>query len=348
VDVFAMRRQIVNLTLVLALVCAAHWRDACLGPCRAREAGGGETAEPSGSAGQGDWLAVPTLGGKQFWADELFFRDWRIQRNAVTGHYRLLDPRNRRHTWGSFEHCRAKLDEIRRDRKLPPMKGRVVIVLHGLIRSRESMDRLCDYLRRKSDLTVINLGYPSTRAGIAEHAQSLARVIDHLDDVEQINFVGHSMGNIVVRHYLGDQRAAAPGRPLDKRFGRMVMLGPPNQGSQIATSLADNEVFAFVNGQPGQELGADWKTIEKKLIAPPFEFGVIAGGRGDDAGFNPLLPGDDDGTIRVATAHLVGEKDFLVVPVLHSFLMNDPRVMESTLRFLEKGRFRPDDDAAKK
>jgi pimeloyl-ACP methyl ester carboxylesterase len=166
-------------------------------------------------------------------------------------------------------------------------------------------------------------------------------LIENLDGIDEIYFVGHSMGNIVMRHYLGDQLARPKGQPRDRRFKRMVMLAPPNQGSQLATALADTGAFAAINGKAGQELGAEWKSIEAKLAVPPFPFGVIAGGRGDEKGFNPVLPGDDDGTVCVATTHLEGEKDFVVVPVLHSFIMNDRRVMEYTLRFLQQGRFRP-------
>ena len=308
----------------------------CLGmkPLRAAE------PDSKPSTGHEELIAMPTMGGKQFWADEWFFHGWRIQRNVLTDHCRLLDPSDRRHTWGTFAECRAKLDEIRRERKLPPMRGRAVVVLHGLMRSRESMAKLCKHLEEKGHYTVVNVTYPSTRRGIGEHAKSLARVIDSLEGVDEINFIGHSMGNIVIRHYLGDRLAAGDSRPLDRRFKRMVMLAPPNQGSQLAMALSDNGAFKVINSQPGKELGVDWASIKDRLAVPPFEFGIIAGGRSDGKGYNPVLEGDDDGTVRVATTHLKGETDFLVVPSLHSFLMNDQHVLDDVLRFLETGRFR--------
>jgi len=288
----------------------------------------------------GDWIPLPTLGGKQFWSDELFFRGWRIQRHAVTEHHRLLDPNDRRHGWGTFEQCRAMLEQVKREQGLEPMSGRAVVVLHGLIRSRESMDPLCDYLEKTGGFTVVNVGYASTRRPIAEHARSLARLIEHLDGIDEVNFVGHSMGNIVIRHYLADQTDPATGRLRQRRLKRMVMIAPPNHGSYLAKALAQDGTFAAINGTPGQELGVGWKELEKRLAVPPFEFGVIAGGRGDEGGFNPILPGDDDGTIRVATTRLEGEADFALVPVLHSFIMQDRRVKEYVLRFLREGRFR--------
>ena len=149
-------------------------------------------------------FAMPTMGGKQFWSDELFFHKWRIQRNVFTGHYRLLDEKDRRHASGTYDECRETLDDIKLKQGLPPMKGKAVIVLHGLFRSRNSMDSLCDYLAGQGGYEVFNMTYPSTRDDIGEHARSLAHVIDNLDGIQEVNFVGHSLGNIVIRHYLGD------------------------------------------------------------------------------------------------------------------------------------------------
>ena len=220
-----------------------------------------ETQAAGPATGQSEWIPVPTLGGKQFWADELFFRGWRIQRNVLSDHCRLLDPSDRRHSWGTLEQCRAKLDEIKRRQKLPPMRGRAVVVLHGLIRSRESMARLCDYLEKKGGFTVINVTYPSTRRSIGQHAAALGRIIENLDGITEIHFVGHSMGNLVVRHYLGDQLDRSTGRLRERRCKRMVMLGPPNQGSHLATALSENGAFSAINGTPGRQLGAEWNAI---------------------------------------------------------------------------------------
>jgi len=117
-------------------------------------------------------VPMPTLGGKQFWADELFFHQWRIQRNVYTGHYRLLDADDYRHAWGSYDHCLAVLEEIKVRRKLPPMRGKAVIVLHGLAHSREGMAGLAQFLQEQGGYQVFNVGYPSTRLEIGEHAQA--------------------------------------------------------------------------------------------------------------------------------------------------------------------------------
>ena len=304
-------------------------------------------AEPV--AGNPAPIPMPTLGGKQFWADELFFHQWRIQRHVFTGNYRLLDERDMRHASGTFDECLAVLERIRRDRRLPSMSGKAVVVLHGLVRSRSSMEPLCQYLRREGGYQVFNVEYPSTQTDMADHARALRHIVDNLHGVEEINFIGHSMGNIVIRHYLGDLAradpmkqsagAAAADRRAKMRFRRFVMLAPPNQGALLATAFADNTLFKEIAGEAGQQLGRDWPDLEKRLATPGFEFGVIAGGKGNDKGYNPLLPGDNDGTINVETTKLAGATDFVVVPVIHSFIMDNAKVQECVLRFLQHGWF---------
>ncbi len=282
---------------------------------------------------------LPTLGGKQFWADELFFHDWHIQRNVFTGHYRLLDGYNLRHGWGTFDECRNKLEEIKRTRDLPPMQGRAVIVLHGLFRSASAMTSLSRYLRDEGGYTVFNVNYPTTRGTVADHARSLERIIDNLDGIEEINFVGHSLGNLVVRHYLGDHTRPELGIRPDPRIGRIVMLGPPNQGAEIAEALGNVGLFHVVAGAAGTQLAGQWEQLEEHLAVPQCEFGILAGGRGNERGYNPLLTGDNDLVVAVETTRLAGATDFAVLPVLHSFMMNDPKVQEYTLRFLQHGYF---------
>ena len=163
-------------------------------------------------AGKPAPIPMPTLGGKQFWADQLLFHQWRIQRNVFDGHFRLLDGQNLRYASGTYDECREVLERIRRERRLPPMKGRAVVVLHGLARSRSSMDSLCRYLHEKGGYSIFNVEYPSTQADVAEHARSLRHIIDNLEGIEEINFIGHSMGNVVIRHYLGDLARQDPAK----------------------------------------------------------------------------------------------------------------------------------------
>jgi len=291
-----------------------------------------------------DRFPMPTMGGKQLWADELIFHDWRIQRNVMDGTCRLLDGNNWRHSSGTFEHCREVLDGIKRDRKLPPMDGKAVVVLHGLGRSRSSMNAICNYLRNNGGYRIVNVEYPTTQYNVANHAKTIRRLVNHLDGVEQINFIAHSMGNIVIRHYLGDLERAEAGelsaadRRAMERFGRFVMLAPPNQGSQLAEIFANNLLFKQIAGDAGQELGRRWPEVEKRLAKPRFQFGIIAGGNGKQ-GYNPILDGDNDGVISTDTAKLAGARDFIVVPSMHSFIMDKVQVQKYALNFLRHGSF---------
>ena len=304
----------------------------------------GRGQEPDQPPRDPDWRSkletpLPTLGGKQFWTDELFFHQWRIQRHARTGEFRLLDADDFQHASGGYVACRAKLEEIKRTQHLAPMKGKVVIVLHGLFRSRSSMTRLARHLEEKGGYTVLKMSYATTQRDVAAHARALDRIVSQLGGVEEISFVGHSLGNIVVRRYLHDQAHRADGRPPERRIRRFVMLAPPNHGSVVAAALADGALASAVTGKTGRELGREWAKLEARLGTPPCQFGIIAGGLGNDHGLNPFIPGDDDGTVTVASTRLAGAADFVLVPAMHSFIMNDAKTLDYTLRFLQKGYF---------
>ncbi|MEX0937585.1 MAG: lipase [Pirellulales bacterium] len=282
-------------------------------------------------------LRMPTLGGKQFWADVWLLDRYRIQRNAVTGNYRLLDPVNKRQAWGTLEACRDTLATLQTRRNIEPTRGKVVLVMHGLFRTRASMERLCRYLREHSDYEVINLSYPSTRGTVGEHAQALASVVESLEGAEEINFVAHSLGNLVIRHWLGD--LAAAGEEPPPSLSRIVMLGPPNQQPELALKLVPMDVSGRVAGPAAQQLATGWEALAPQLAVPQNEFAILAGGRNDELRNNPFVRGDDDWVVSVASTRLPGAADFRVVPVGHTFMMNDPFVQKYVLQFLQHGYF---------
>jgi hypothetical protein len=290
------------------------------------------------------YLSTHTSGGKQFWADVWFFHDWHIQRNALTHHCRLLDGKNLRHASGSFDVCRAKLDEIVARDKLEPMQGKAVLLLHGLFRHRGIMDKLRTTFGDSSGYNVFCVGYPTTRGSVADHARSLDSAVRSLEGISELNFVAHSLGNLVVRHWLKDLAAESRTLPEGQKFGRMVMLAPPNHQPQLATKLVKGTLAQFVAGPAAQQMATGWEKLEPKLATPHFEFGIVAGGRGDAKGYNPLIPGDDDAVITVESTRLAGARDFRVVPVMHSIIMNDRKVQEYTIRFLAEGHFESADN----
>lgn len=284
-------------------------------------------------------VGVPAVGRLQTWGDELLFYGWRIQRDSATGRHRLLDGHDRLQASGTFDECRQTLEEVKRERRLPPMAGKAVLLLHGLAHDRTCLRDLGRYLQRRSDYIVFNFEYPGTHQSIGDDARALASVIANLEGIEEINFVAHSMGNIVVRHYLADQTDPQNGRRPDPRFRRMVMLGPPNHGSALASSLADNGAFKAFLGKPALELGRHWAWEAVNLATPQFEFGILAGGLGNKFGFNPFLAGDDDGIVTVDSARLAGASDFLLLPVTHLPMVFDTRVFRCVLSFLQNGYF---------
>ncbi len=280
-----------------------------------------------------------TAGGMQFWTDVFIYGEWRIQQHATTGHHRLLDDHNVRRAWGAYADCRSKFDALKRELKLPPLKRKVVVTIHGLGRTRRSMEGIGRYLAESGGYTLINMSYASTRNPIDVNARALARVIDHLEGVETIHIVAHSLGNLVTRHYLADLAAAGKLDAMRPRFGRMVMLAPPNQGSSLAVQLKDNELFRWILGAAGGQLAQEWEPLSRRLATPNFEFGIIAGRQKVAGVANAVVEGDDDFVVSIAETRLIGARDFLVVPVLHTYIMEDPEVRQSTLRFLQHGYF---------
>jgi pimeloyl-ACP methyl ester carboxylesterase len=294
-------------------------------------------AEPAG----GLFSGVPTLGGQFVWSDELWFHDWRIQKHSVIGHYRLLDASDRRQAFGSFETCKAKLDQVRKSQSFPPMPKDMVIVLHGLGAGRQFMSGLASYLATNGNLAVINVGYPSTMEDIDSYAASLDSLIRGLDGVERVSFVAHSMGNIVVRRYLYNLERLTPAMRPPVTFKRMVMISPPNHGAELADQFAGSKLVAMAAGKPLEQLAPSrgWPDLERQLVTPNFEFGIIAGGRGDNEGYLDTIPGDDDALLSIETHKLAGASDFIQTKGIHQLMPKYKEVRAATLTFLLHGYF---------
>ncbi|MCA9178782.1 MAG: alpha/beta hydrolase [Planctomycetales bacterium] len=282
-------------------------------------------------------IPSPTLGGIQFWTDQRVQGGWRIQRNSVTTHCRILDSRNVRHGWGTYEQCEAILLREQAAGKVRPPSAHVVLLIHGLMGSRPLLEPLQKYLQ-KQGMDAMCVSYASTRHTIDDHAEALAQVIDRLGPgIKRIDFVGHSMGNIVVRRYLA---MLPPNSPKLRRLGAMVMLAPPNQGAEIASRIKRSAMFQIIAGDSGQQL-ADFNNLEGKLAIPSCPFGIVAGG---GSGRNPLVEGDDDLLVSVEETKLAGAADFIVVDAMHRSLPKQPEVLEITHRFLTRGYFRSEQE----
>ena len=281
------------------------------------------------------WLEKLRLAAEGLaWSDEVVKHEWRLQRRPGGGDWRILDPADACVTMGNEADCRAEFARLEESGRIPPLAGDAVIVLHGLGENRASMRPLVKYLRSRLDATVLTFGYASPRAGIDDHGAALGRVVAGLPQATRISFVGHSLGNLVVRRWMH----LAPAADL-ARVHRMVMLGAPNQGSDLARMAANVSLLAALSHGAAKDLVLDWPEISRSLAVPACEFGIVAGGKGDGRGFSTLLDGDDDAVVRVAETRLDGARDFLVVPVRHAAMMKSPNVQEATVSFLTTGRF---------
>jgi pimeloyl-ACP methyl ester carboxylesterase len=221
------------------------------------------------------------------------------------------------------------------------MRGTVVL-LHGLNRTQLSMSRLALTLRRQG-YAVCNRYYHARAATVEQHADALLARLrraapvagDGGVDSGPIHFVAHSMGCIVVRCALA---RCAPEQLPRSRSGRFVMIAPPNRGSELAGRLAGRPVWEALLGRRTLHQLARSDVLDA-YGSPPIPFGIIAGGRGDGRGWNPLLPGDDDGVVTVASTHLAGQADHIVLRSLHTTLPWRRETARHVLHFLATGRF---------
>ena len=196
------------------------------------------------------------------------------------------------------------------------------------------MSPLAESLRKAGVERPVAFEYASTRRSIAHHATALRYWLEHLPGRPRIDFVAHSMGNIVVRHLIADLQRDGDPQALLPRMGKMVMLGPPNQGSDVARQLGRLGLFEVVTGQGGMELGPAWDAFQHRLAVPPIPFMIVAGDLQESWIKNPLVDGPSDLVVGVEEANLEGAETLHRVPVLHSFLMNESSVQERVAQFL--------------
>jgi pimeloyl-ACP methyl ester carboxylesterase len=182
---------------------------------------------------------------------------------------------------------------------------------------------------------VENIGYPSRSASIEELSDvaiDRAFADPKMKSCTQIHFVTHSMGGILVRSYFK--------RHEHGKLGRVVMLGPPNRGSEVVDVFGKWWLFRSLNGPAGGELGTGPDSTPNELGPANFELGVIAGDRSINWINSVVIKGRNDGKVSVERTKVAGMKELLVVHVPHPFLMRNTRVIESTLRFLRFGDFK--------
>jgi triacylglycerol lipase len=208
-----------------------------------------------------------------------------------------------------------------------------VILLHGIGRSKSSMGRIEAFLSARG-YRVVNFDYPSTRESIERIADTFipkAIAQCRVDPTDKIHFVTHSLGGIIVRQYL--QSNTLP------EGSRVVMLAPPNHGSELTDYFETFCFYKWIYGPAGQELGTDPESTPNRLKPIDIEVGILAGNRSMNPIFSPIIPGPDDGRVSVDHTTMAEMTDFLVIPTSHNGIVSNAAALKQVAHFLEHGKF---------
>ncbi|WP_183259671.1 triacylglycerol lipase [Bradyrhizobium sp. CIR48] len=209
-----------------------------------------------------------------------------------------------------------------------------VVLLHGIARTSASLMKL-ERALRAAGFATLNIDYPSRSKPIAALAEDIHPAITRFAERDApLHFVAHSMGGLVARAYIARHRPA--------RLGRVVMLGTPNSGSEVADLLRGSLPYRKFYGPAGLELTTTPATAPNALPAIDYPVGVIAGSRFIDPVAGLLvLPKPNDGRVSVQSAGLAGMADHIVVKTSHTGLPRHAAAIAQTVAFLREGRFQP-------
>ncbi|MGN0904876.1 MAG: esterase/lipase family protein [Alphaproteobacteria bacterium] len=277
-------------------------------------------------------MTVPffTCGGMFYWFDRHNYAGWRIQENIWSHRCRLLDPYGIRRADGTFEVCCEMMSYFLKAWEAEPLRKEAVVFIHGLFQSPSSFDKMIRAFRQEGYETV-SFSYPMLRFDVLKSAKALNALLNRRKDLEQINFVVHGAGGLILRQAIA----------LDPEWlsmnGRSVQISVPNHGFIWAHKWQEKWLYKKLLGAMGTNITPDFITDN----VPPMkgEFAVIMGGKEDAKGINPYLGADNDGLLRVDEARHAGAKEeFLILNVPHFYVQRSPKVIEMAVSFVRHGR----------
>lgn len=206
-----------------------------------------------------------------------------------------------------------------------------VILLHGLARSDSSMEKLA-YELSQAGFSIVNKNYPSREYPIERLAElAIEPALTKCSIDQPVNFVTHSLGGILVRQYLNQHS-------IDN-LNRVVMLGPPNKGSEVVDKLGSVPGFHLINGDAGLQLGTSKMSVPNSLGEAHFDLGIIAGTRSINWILSSMIPSSDDGKVSIESTKLTGMNDHIEMPVTHPFMMKNDQVIAQVIHYLKNGVF---------
>jgi pimeloyl-ACP methyl ester carboxylesterase len=209
--------------------------------------------------------------------------------------------------------------------------GECVVFLHGLLRTSGSMEKIAGAFSAQG-YAVANIDYPSNKLPIEELAPLATEAgVAQCVGYGKVHFVTHSMGGILVRYYLQEHQIA--------NLGRVVMIAPPNGGSEVVDAMIGTPGYELLHGPAGLQLGTDAESIPAQLDPIDFEVGIIAGTRTVNFMLSQYLPNPDDGKVTLESTKVEGMQDFIALPHSHSFIMKKPATIDQAIAFIATGSF---------
>lgn len=206
--------------------------------------------------------------------------------------------------------------------------GSTVVLLHGLWRGWRAMQPLARKLEQEG-FSTLNIPYPSGRMAIPHLVSRIRSQVERIATDQPIHFITHSLGGIIARSIF------ATDVPWNR--GRMLMLAPPNHGSEIVDWTEKYPVLSQFLGPAGRALGSEGIPHGLPPLPVDLEAAVIMGNRCSIPIFKKILGAENDGIVSAARGEISGLRGFSIINADHTFIQMHPEAIRLGLHFLKTG-----------